>query len=207
MFVSVRWFDDIFQPLYDYYLKSDYVEDDLFLVAALLEPNGGPGLLMIYPELFTKAENLVRRCMADVHEIRERERAQSAATTEPTSSVTATTTNGRLRVAPLPPHLQAMQQQQQRASHDSGAVDAELNRLLVAIWAPGSSPVDPIEFYYNNGDYPNASIVALRAFTVPAGEAQCERVFSFSGWFDSSRRCFAAQTLSKLAFLRFNKGL
>lgn len=38
----MRWYDDAFEPLYEYYLKFDYAEEPVFLVAALLDPNVGP---------------------------------------------------------------------------------------------------------------------------------------------------------------------
>jgi hypothetical protein len=42
----VRWYEQLYKPLYNYYIDADFVEDELFQVAALLDPNGGGKKLM-----------------------------------------------------------------------------------------------------------------------------------------------------------------
>jgi hypothetical protein len=54
--------------------------------------------------------------------------------------------------------------------------------------------------YYVIGDgrkYPRVAKAALSVLPVPAGEATVERVFSLAGFFNASRRQFAATTLIK----------
>lgn len=198
---SVNWFDDIFKPLYDYYLHADYALDDTFMVAALLNPNGGGSVLHgINNDTFNNAK------IATIARLQQR--VDALALDRRASAVAETSLVVADPSMPMDIALAGMQwAEQQAASSRAVNVQFELNTLLARTWAVPNVRVDPVEFYLRDEiqkEFPTASHVALSVFVVPAGEAQCERVFSISGFFNNSRRRFAPQTLSKLTFCRIN---
>lgn len=71
---------------------------------------------------------------------------------------------------------------------------AELNALLIEIYqAKQNSPaakLDPIKFYMVGtvAKYAAFAPLALEMFTIAAGEATCERMFSAAGYVDSTTR-------------------
>lgn len=201
-YTSVNWFDDIFKPLYDYYLHDDYAKDDTFMVAALLNPNGGASILRnINPNTFNDAKIATIARLQQRADVLLRDRRASAVAAESPPVV-------HDPLMPLDIALAGMQYAEQQAA-SSRAVDVqhELNTLLARTWRVPTVRVDPVEFYLRDEiqkSFPTATHVALSVFVVPAGEAQCERVFSISGFFNNSRRRFAPQTLAKLTFCRIN---
>ena len=83
-------------------------------------------------------------------------------------------------------------------------VTNELEKLVIELFElPATDDkIDPIAFYTSGAGkkYGPIAQVALDMFTVSAGEAPCERMFSIAGYFDAARRQFAPRTLSMLTF-------
>lgn len=180
----VRWYEELVKPLYDYYLDADFVEDELFQIAALLDPNGGGKKLMHAGGKATfdlAVQTTVEYIIAAVDD------------NAPVHDVA---------IAPdMPPEIAAAARQQSAVVVGvtrEASVKSELLALVASTWSV--SGVNEMA-YYVTGDgrkYPRVAKAALSVLPVPAGEAAVERVFSLAGFFNASRRRFAPTTLVKV---------
>ena len=215
------------ERLFAHYINTDYLKDEVFLKAAFLDPNVGPSMLEAYPDIAVLARDFVLRDLRVIVDERMRVERQSAAAAAAAaeakanaaaaaaaasrSSQTASTTSF-LPARRAPPPDVAAQLALARSQPAGHTGDDELASLTTKLWQASEAiskgaVIDPIAFYVT-GDASKltaARSLALHLFTIPAGEASSERVFSAAGWFDSARRRFAPKTLSALTYCRFNR--
>lgn len=184
---SPRWYEDLYLPLYDYYLGEDFVRDPVFLIAGMLDPNGGAR--KIYEndnDLYKDAFNVT---VDYVHAL-----ASSTPTTAAPADVPSTTTTN------MPPDI-AAEMQSQRAKHvqvvTRAASQSQVLAAVAAMW--NLVDVDVFEYYSTAGKtWPTVAAAAITVLPIAAGEAAVERVFSLAGTFNAARRRFAPHTLVKV---------
>jgi hypothetical protein len=216
---SVTW-GNTMRRLFAHYIDVDYLKDALFLKAAYLDPNCGPGRLdgnteaaakrLVLNDLRVLVDN-AREAARQDEQRRQlvRERATAEARTSAAATSTASTTASFLpELRDVPDDVNAELHRSTLFDHTG---DAELKSLETMLWAAATairhgSKIDSIGFYVN-GEGSKLSVareLALRVLVVPAGEASSERVFSAAGWFDAARRRFAPRTLCALTFCKIN---
>lgn len=174
-------------PLYEYYLKFDYAEEPLNLMSALFDPNVGPQFLdTLTNELREKAMNEVLEHIA-----------QQPSPPPPSSDN-------------LPSFLQAHARRSSLGPRgDAASARKELNDLMIEIHLAQRNStdgkIDPIKFYTvgTGAKFPAFVPLALEMFTIAAGEAACERMFSAAGYFDAPRRDWKASTLAKMTLCKY----
>jgi len=197
-----RW-QGTYDQLFDYYLV-DYVDNELNIIAALLDINVGPTALAAHDGLLQRAEALTLARMAQ--HAREQDVAIAQTSNASQSSTTTTTTSKTSSVFAIMRRGVV----DNTAATSSMSVDEkmrrELDSLKLAMPREGLGELNALEFYMNGAgkQFVHAAHVALRVLVVPAGEAESERVFSSAGYFDADRRDFAPATLSKLTFIKMN---
>ena len=198
---SVRWFEDAFDPLFDYYLEHDYVNEHCCLASALLDPNCGVGgLEKIDAALAQRALDATyalvqKRGDSVVASRTQQQQQQQQPAGAPASTMLAQLIARTQSSASSTPTF--------NARHEVDTLLAEMHRRSSDL--ARNTHVDPVRFYTGDiaGTWPVVAEFALNMFTISAGEASCERMFSAAGYFDASRRDFAPKTLSMLTLCKY----
>lgn len=212
---------EAFVPLFEYYLQFDYAEEPVFLVSALLDANVGPVVIDAL------SADLRRTAVAEATQMIEARRRAAPPSTPATivanvpaflqpaarrqSNILSNNTDDDLnellvaicRAAPAARAPVARAARAARA-HDDDDNDEYDKRPAVAVEAEAVH-VDSIHFYTDGAGAAFCQIapLALEMFTIAAGEAACERMFSAAGYFDAKRRDFMPKTLSMLTMCKY----